>query len=397
MKPLSSCGENRACSAPVHVDWTNLGDGPAGRIAELALASDVADYVRFRAVCRPWRRCSPDPRAGAGLDGRFLPRQWIMLDKALTGARRYPFLNISTGECIWVDIPELPEHILLAVTPEGLLLLLHEPTLVVHLLNPLTGKLTGFPPLTSLLTSEQQLSRRCGDRIGERFTVTGAGLVVHRSMLAITSVHPMLLAVAEPSCESWTVVEDGFITSTATFGGQFYCTNDSGVMMLDTTGSDQQPPRLRVVVDRSRALIFFNAIEHGLHLMDNGGELMLVHRIAFLNMNDMSFKRKYGVSRVDLNAGILIPVKSFNGRAVFMGMRGAVSISAETFPSVTADTLYMSIGWDAKREMDRYYLADGSIVPCHDNMSSVHPCTLVDCLCSCVRGSFMPENRYRRS
>lgn len=354
-------------------DWANLGDGPAGLIAELALASDVADYVRFRAVCQPWRRCSPDPRAG-GLDGRFLPRQWIMLDKALAGPRRHRFLNISTGECIHMDLPELAEHTLLALTPEGLLLLLHESTLVVRLLNPLTHQLTHLPPVTALLSPEQSRSRRCGLQI--KVMVSGVGLVADSS-LAVSFFDPMVLAVAKPGDDSWTVAHNDGMNTTLSFAGRFYCATYRGVMVLNM-GSDQQPPRLHMVADRSKSF-YFNPMAHSLHLADNGGELMLVHRTL---CHDTKYGRRYDVYRVDLEAGVLVPVKCFNGRAVFMGMGRTISVSAQNpFPCVASDTIYM--GPDCDGKIQGYNIADGRRC---DLIGAVCPRSVVDCLRYCIQG-----------
>ncbi|KQJ92846.1 uncharacterized protein LOC104583905 [Brachypodium distachyon] len=106
--------------------------------------------------------------------------------------------------------------------------------------------------------------------------------------------------------------------------------------------------------------------------------------------DDGYYKRKYEVYRVDLDVGILVPVRSFNGQAVFMGTSRAISVSAEAFPSVAADTLYLGLDCDEKRRMDGYNLADGSNEPCHYDpwvAGMLLPSTLVDCLSYCVRGS----------
>lgn len=139
-------------------DWTNLGDGPAGLIAERLLASDVADYVSFRAVCRPWRLCCTDPRKQdiGILDRRFHPRQWIMLRATGVSPLRRSFLNVSTGYSRYVDLPELRDHCVFGPTSEGLLVLVDMATYVVRLLNPFTRQEETFPAATTLMNHEPE-------------------------------------------------------------------------------------------------------------------------------------------------------------------------------------------------------------------------------------------------
>jgi hypothetical protein len=58
------------------------------------------------------------------------------------------------------------------------------------------------------------------------------------------------------------------------------------------------------------------------HLVDNGGELMLVHRMIrpIPDAEDcFKSKRSYKVYRVDLDAGKTTPAHGLSGRAVFIG------------------------------------------------------------------------------
>ncbi|CAO1944738.1 unnamed protein product [Urochloa humidicola] len=399
-------GPETGSSSATTTDWANLGDGPAGHIAELVLARDVADYVRFRAVCRPWRRCSLDPRLQGCLDSRFHPRQWIMLDKALAGPRLRRFLNVSSGECIRMDLPALEEHTLLSLTPEGLLLLLHEGSLAVRLLNPLTQQVTDLPPLTALLTTELQIGRRFGRRIGKSIGVYGVGVVADASAVAVNLYSPMALVVAKPGDERWTLVDNRFFRSTLTFAGRFYCATCSGVMVLDLDGStdqqqQQQPPSLLTAVDWSRSLCF-RAMADSLHLVANGGDLMLVHRML-RRLNGDDHERKYEVYKVDLDAGALIPAKSLGGRAVFMGLCRALSVSRKAFPSVDADSLYL--GSDCSDRFNLYNFADGTIweywdaADCDEiddgnselcyQLERMQPPNIIDCLSYCIHGTGM--------
>lgn len=311
-------------------DWTNLGDGPAGLIAERLLASDVADYVSFRAVCRPWRLCCTDPSAHGILDRRFHPRQWIMLRATGVSPLRRSFLNVFTGYFRYVDLPELRGHYVFGPTSEGLLVLVDMTTYVVRLLNPFTRQAAKFPPATSLMNPRDL--RKTHLRM-VLLSVSGAGLAddntfaVHFNMIRT-------LAVVKPGDVQWTVVHHGKLLFPAmSFAGRFYCATEEAVMLVET--SADRPPRLALAAELIRP--FARIMMDTVHLVDNDGELMLVDRECPVN-SDI----KYNVHRVDLDARKMLPVRGLGGRAVFIGTQLALSVSPLVFPSVSADTIYLS-------------------------------------------------------
>jgi hypothetical protein len=191
-------------------DWANLGDGPAGLIAERLLANNVADYVSFRAVCRPWRLCSTDPHSHGVLDRRFHARQWIMLKGTGAGASpdRRCFLNICSGYSRYVDLPELHGHDVFGPTTEGLLVLLDTTTYVVRLLNPFTRQAAKLPPATTLMIQSDLAKTNCRRDL---LSVSGAGLA-DDSTIAVHFDSIRTLAVVKPGDVhfQWLIVARNF-------------------------------------------------------------------------------------------------------------------------------------------------------------------------------------------
>jgi hypothetical protein len=78
-------------------DWAGLPDGPAGLIAERMLAGDV------------WRRPAPALRPGPPLPPPAVARHAPggRREGSTTAPPRHRFLNVATGRCVVMGLPEL--------------------------------------------------------------------------------------------------------------------------------------------------------------------------------------------------------------------------------------------------------------------------------------------------
>jgi hypothetical protein len=285
-------------------------------------------------------------------------------------------LNVCTGRCIQVDLPELVDHRLLQSTSEGLLVLLCGATGAIRLLNPLTRQVAELPQIaTSPLAS--------------RFRGAGpdnAGLADdHTVVLSFCTTET--LAFAKPGDERWVVVKfRPLLKPTMSFAGRFYGVTTDAVMVVDTRES-LPAPRLVLVAKLAKP---FSRMADTVHLVDIGGELMLVHRKLRRVRRFGYYKRKYKVYRVDLDAGKTTRVNGLSGHAVFIGCGRTFSVPPQVFPNITADTVYPGFDMDERtgdEQIGACHIRDGSIEPsnCDWRSSLTHPLNAAEFLADCVR------------
>ncbi|KAM0898685.1 hypothetical protein ACQ4PT_021833 [Festuca glaucescens] len=253
--------------------------------------------------------------------------------------KRREFMNISTGERILVDLPELRYQYVFGPTSGGLIVLSDKRTYDVRLLNPLTRQLTSLPNATTLTGSQEQ--RLSGYSIKFR-RVYSAGLA-DDSTVAL-HFNQYWLSTAKPGDKRWTrlivhyPINTGVVASLS-FAGRFYCVTEKAIMVVDTSADT---PQLVVAAELGdRAVI--KLCDRTVRLVDDDGELILVHRIPYDNLNTL--REGHQVHRVNLEARTTLPMEGLSGHALFVGDGRLGKVPAVLLPArlslyVRADTVY---------------------------------------------------------
>ncbi|KAK3139863.1 hypothetical protein QOZ80_5AG0391740 [Eleusine coracana subsp. coracana] len=199
-------------------DWAGLMPELVSKIGDHLVLDDMAEYIRMRAVCKPWRNTTEDP---IYLQPRYFPRNWLLLDGELLrdDGEREGFMNVRTGAVIRIRLPT-PREYTHHGNAEGLLILHHHFTDKVRLLNPLTLRFNDLPTMASMY---DQLVRHCiAKSPDERFfedSIKAAGIVVNADeqgralslgsvVLSVVTGKCTGLACAEPGDKHWRPVDD---------------------------------------------------------------------------------------------------------------------------------------------------------------------------------------------
>ncbi|XP_044431938.1 uncharacterized protein [Triticum aestivum] len=346
---------SRRLADPAQSTWASLHIDLLELIASWVLASDLLDYIRFRAVCLRWRVMTPCPRGRGVVDPCFQSRQWMMFPE---GGGLYPghpgllgyvrFFNLSTGTFVRVRLPCFRNHSVLDC-PDGLHLLRHNMTTAVRLLHPFTGDVILFPPLSSILLQLAKLGCFISDFnkiqhtrfVRASVSVNLVGTV--SMMLALTSLDRVVYA--STGNRQWTPTswKMKHLYSALPFGGSLYVVDGgwglepSRILRIDPP-EDSNPSSWSVIPPQMVTQCPVELLRMP-QLAECNSELLLVgydnrhSRIVLFWVADLL----KGVTTMQLT--------SIGDQAIFIGGRNMV-VNSKSLPSVQGNsiTIFNEIG-----------------------------------------------------
>uniref|UniRef100_A0ACD5ZMW6 Uncharacterized protein n=3 Tax=Avena sativa TaxID=4498 RepID=A0ACD5ZMW6_AVESA len=363
-------------------DWKNLPTDLVEDISGRLLTFDVADYLRFRATCKPWRDCTDNPRTGDGMDTRFRPRDWIVLYRCSDPSGR-TLVNVATGARAYINLPELATHDQLGIA-DGLLVLVNKGGNDVSLLNPLTGALIRFPPLT--IDAAVNLPSLFGPSSFptewlpvDPTAIIGAGIDDSTSpSTLVLCLRPgrHLIVCAKPGDENWaygrisekrTAGKVALVQSPVTFGGRCYFTTESGEIMVLDLSPGAQWPVLTFLLDEDPLV---NA-EISSFLIRSQGRMLMVRYMFGANLVQVGgydeteifmwrgCPSRLEVFEVDVTGRRLVGQSGVgDGQAAFVGAAHSVMVSTKKFPKIAANSVYLNYYMRQRGHFRAYHFED---------------------------------------
>ncbi|KAJ1695318.1 hypothetical protein LUZ63_012016 [Rhynchospora breviuscula] len=300
-------------------DWATLLIDLVVRIGLILLADDVTEFVRFRAVCRSWRSCAPNPK---DLDSRFHPRKWIMyssIDSPATTA--FDFVNLSTGKKLLVDLTELRCGYSLIYVVDGLCLLKNNRTHMLALLNPFTRFLTHLPNRVSHNSRQFPFVLEHIAGILSGVYISSSSMVVLRFDIddEEDSIH---LVYAKPTDSMWIAIDIEIMPSDSfLYRDQFYMIDpNEGLTRINLHHEKNSHTQVTdVVVPCDRDFMDLDDC----YLVECDGKFIMVAEIYDSPGHQMF--------RIDLEERNLVAIECIDGYALYLAAQRSLSIYCKSF------------------------------------------------------------------
>lgn len=316
-------GETKIDTAEMMIDWSDLPSDIAKLIAE-RVATNLVDYINFRAVCPSWRAVTVDP-----CHLEFPPQlPWFLLETR--SANPLPFTSISGGRPRSLPLPEATGKTIL-FSSDGWLVMEESPT-KISLLNPLTRRLIHLPPLPPCedICEEDMKMLAMAIPSSSSANSTIMAIVGNRTKPLVTT--PTMLIGLQSGLSAWTIVN-----KTQTFHDiiyykeSFYTTSQDQVLVFNAELKEVMGSPVPVY-----CFVLWRFVE-------SSGNLLMVKRAVAPSRKRILY-RMYKFSSIEGSLRFE-RVEELGGQIIFLSTHGrAVSLPAKDHPPHKANKIYFETG-----------------------------------------------------